>query len=74
MSRAPQARPESRPKAGRSYYRRLPRWSWRRHPLTCKVKLRGGAECWLEIHSRGGLVRVPGSVSIYEVFALIANE
>lgn len=42
--------------------------------MTAKVKLRGGSECWLEIHARGGVLRVPGDTAVYEVFALIANE
>lgn len=74
MSRAPQARPGSRPEGGRSYFRRLPTALWRRKPLHLTAKLRGGAECWVEIHARGGIIRVPGDCSVYDVLSLIAND
>jgi hypothetical protein len=54
-------------------FRRLPRWPMRK-PLPLTIKYRGGAEGWVEIHSRGNILRVPGSTSIYDVLARITNN
>lgn len=47
-------------------WRGLPRRN-PRDPLTCTVKLRGGAEAWVEIHARGDSTRVPGNTTIAEL-------
>lgn len=54
-------------------FRRLPRWPMRK-PLALTIKLRGGAECWVEVHSRGQLQRFPGTTAIYDVLRTIANN
>lgn len=58
----------STPKASRWYSRpfREPR-----EPLTLKVKFRGGAECWYEIHARGEIGRFPGHASLHDVMSEI---
>lgn len=38
-----------------------------RSPLSVTVVYRGGAECWIELRSRGRVVRRPGSVALYDV-------
>lgn len=55
---------DSAPKGHR--WMQLPRRN-PRTPLTCTVKLRGGPEAWVEIHSRGDFARVPGYVTIAEL-------
>lgn len=52
------------PKASRWFH--LPKRN-SREPLTIKVKLRGGAECWYEIHARGSVGRFPGHVCLHDV-------
>lgn len=54
-------------------FRRLPRWPLRQ-PLALTIKLRGGAECWVEVHSRGEIQRFPGTTAIYDVLRFIAND
>lgn len=65
---------ERPPKAGRSYFRRLSPWDWRRKPLTMTVQYRGGPECWFEIHSRGGVLRVEGVLALVDVMKELANQ
>lgn len=71
MSGAPQA------SVGRSSktrpFRRLPRISPRK-PLHATIKLRGGVECWVEIHARGSVLRVPGTEAIYDVLRTLCND
>jgi hypothetical protein len=43
----------------------LPPWP-RRSPLTLKVHYRGGAEAWVEVHSRGSYGRFPGHTSLID--------
>lgn len=38
-----------------------------RVPLPLTVKLRGGAEAWVEVHCRGRIVRYPGYIAIVDV-------
>jgi hypothetical protein len=38
-----------------------------RLPLPLTVKLRGGAEAWVEVHSRGRIVRYPGHTAVVDV-------
>jgi hypothetical protein len=56
---------------GRSFWS-LPRRN-PREPLTAKLKFRGGAEAWVEIHARGSILRVPGDLSIAEVVLRLNN-
>jgi len=42
-----------------------------RKPLPITVKLRGGPECWWEVHARGSMARYPGHLSIHDVFSEI---
>lgn len=42
-----------------------------REPLTIKVKFRGGAECWYEVHARGEVGRFPGYVALHDVMSEI---
>jgi hypothetical protein len=44
-----------------------------RELLTCQIKLRGGPEAWVEIRTRGGLLRVPGYTHIAEVLMRLNN-
>lgn len=66
MSRPPDGQ-ERRPAAGRSFSR-LP-WKNPRDVLTVKVRYRGGAEAWIEVHARGVTKRYPGSLSLFDVMA-----
>lgn len=61
---APQASKTTRRRRGRWWY--LPRWN-PREPLTMRVKYRGGAEAWIEVHSRGSMGRFPGHTAIIDV-------
>lgn len=54
-------------------FRRLPRWAPRK-PLPLTLKYRGGAEAWVEIHSRGEIARFPGSTCIYDVMRHLMNN
>lgn len=54
-------------------FRRLPRWPMRK-PLSLTMKYRGGAECWVEVHSRGEIARFPGNTAVYDVLCRIANN
>jgi hypothetical protein len=45
-----------------------------RELLDCKMKLRGGPEQWVEIRTRGGLLRVPGYISIVEVLLRLNSQ
>lgn len=38
-----------------------------RDPLKITVKLRGGAEQWIEVHARGDLARYPGYTQLIDV-------
>lgn len=42
-----------------------------RQVLTVTVKLRGGPECWYELHARGQVGRFPGWVALHDVMAEI---
>jgi hypothetical protein len=71
LSRPPEAnRQREAPSRG---FRRLPRWPMRK-PLALTMKFRGGAECWIEVHSRGQIARFPGNTALYDVFRRIANN
>lgn len=54
-------------------WRRLPLWN-RRKPLHLTITWRGGAEGWMEIHSRGDFHRYPSTVCLYEVYADICGR
>jgi len=71
MTGAPQASVIA-PRKGRPF-RLLPKWNPRK-PLPLTIKLRGGPECWVEVHSRGALLRVPGNTSVYDVLRTICND
>lgn len=58
------------PKARRWF--RLPRRN-PRDPIGVTIKLRGGAEYWVEIHARGEVGRYPGYVTIAEIVLDINN-
>lgn len=58
------------PKA--SFWRRFPRRD-AREPITISMKLRGGPECWIEVHARGSIGRYPGSTALWDVLADINN-
>jgi hypothetical protein len=45
-----------------------------RKPVTLTIKLRGGPECWVEIHSRGCIGRFPGVTSIYDILREITQS
>jgi hypothetical protein len=47
-------------------WRRLPKRN-PRQPLGLTVKLRGGGECWVEVHSRGDFHRYPGWTQLIDV-------
>lgn len=70
----PKGQVDSPPKAGRSWFCRLPAWPIRRRPLTLTLKYRGGAECWFEVHCRGGTLRRPGHVSLYDLAKDLTNS
>lgn len=74
MRRPAEGHSNSPPKAGRSYFRRLSPWDWRRKPLTITVKYRGGAQCWFELKARGGTLRVEGAHALVDVVAELANQ
>jgi hypothetical protein len=38
-----------------------------RVPLAMTLKLRGGAEAWVEVHSRGRIARYPGHTALVDV-------
>lgn len=44
-----------------------------RTPVNVTLKLRGGPECWIEVHARGCVGRYPGYVSVYELLEEICN-
>ncbi len=70
MHRAPQASGSA--SGASTFWRRLsPRNP--RVPLHITVKLRGGAECWVEVHARGAIGRYHGATAIYDVLADINN-
>jgi hypothetical protein len=51
----------------------LPPWPIRRRPLALTVKYRGGAQAWVEVHSRGRTIRVPGDTTIYDLVREMAQ-
>jgi hypothetical protein len=64
------ARGDSGPKGRRWRYlpgRRM------RDGITLRVKYRGGAEAWVEVHGRGSMGRFPGWVPIYDVLKEVCN-
>lgn len=42
-----------------------------REVLTITVKLRGGPECWYEVHARGCTTRVPGHTALHDLMSEI---
>jgi hypothetical protein len=38
----------------------------RREPLTVTVVYRGGPEAWVELRARGEVIRVPGSLALFD--------
>lgn len=73
--RVKMARP---PEARRAAPAKLARWWGRaplnpRKPITLTVTLRGGAECWVEIHARGSAGRFHGATAIYDILREITN-
>jgi hypothetical protein len=70
IARAPQASQNSGPKGLK--WRRLPRRN-PRDPLQMTVKLRGGAEQWVEIHARGSIGRYPGYTAIADIVSDLNN-
>jgi hypothetical protein len=53
---------------------------WRRHhrrdlrrPVEVTIHLRGGAESWVEVRSRGSLGRFPGHTAIYDILCAVCN-
>jgi hypothetical protein len=73
MARPPEAIAGTRPKAGLSWFRRLPPWQPRR-PLTLRITYRGGPEAWYEVHTRGGTIRRPGHVALHDLMREIYNS
>lgn len=73
IRRRPQGQTNSQPKAGRSWFNRLPPWPLRKHKLTLTVTYRGGPECWFEVHARGGKLRRPGHTALYDLMRDITN-
>lgn len=70
ISRAPQANGSAN--AVSTFWRRLsPRNP--RQPLNITVSLRGGPECWVEVHARGSMGRYHGATALYDVLADINN-
>lgn len=67
----------SRPAGGHSDGApKAPRWFGRarrnpREPLTLTIKLRGGPECWYEVHARGSIGRFPGSTQLHDLMSEI---
>lgn len=61
--RAPQERPI------RSLKPRNPR-----DPLLSTLKWRGGPEGWVEVHTRGTVVRVPGHTCVAELVLLLNSQ
>jgi hypothetical protein len=45
-----------------------------RKPVALTIKLRGGPECWVEIHSRGRVGRYPGVTAVYDVLRDITQS
>jgi hypothetical protein len=67
------------PEAKVTAARRATYWHGRRplpmrSPVTLTIKLRGGPECWVEVHARGGIGRYPGVTAIYDVLRDITNS
>lgn len=71
VRRPPEATVQSGPK-GHRWRHRLP-WD-RRKPLPLTVKYRGGAEAWIEVHSRGDFSRFPGSTALIDVCEAIWRD
>jgi hypothetical protein len=38
-----------------------------REPLHLTIKLRGGPECWVEVHARGRIARYHGATAIADI-------
>lgn len=74
MRRPAEGHSERAPKAGRSYFRALSPWDWRRRPLTLRITYRGGAECWFEVAARGGTMRTPGTIALVDLAKYLANQ
>lgn len=71
ITRAPQATQDRAPQAHR--LARMPRRN-PREPLTVVMKLRGGSEAWVEVRTRGAVVRVPGYTSVAELLLLLNSQ
>jgi hypothetical protein len=50
-----------------------PRVDWRQ-PTTLRIKYRGGAEGWVEVHARGSVGRFPGHATILDVIAEVTRN
>lgn len=74
MGRSAGGQSDSTARQGRSYFRRLAPWDWRKRELPIKVRYRGGAEGWFEFHTRGGVFRCPGGLSIFDVMQVLASQ
>jgi len=70
ISRAPQA--SNSASAASTFWRRLSQRN-PRIPLQITVSLRGGPECWVEVHARGAMGRYHGATALYDVLADINN-
>jgi hypothetical protein len=67
--------PEAMSTAARraTFWRRFPRRD-PREPITIRVHLRGGPECWIQVEGRGSMGRYPGATAIYDVVMDINNR
>jgi hypothetical protein len=68
----------SPPQAHGTALRRSTFWRWLpardpRKPLTIKVSYRGGPECWVEVHGRGGIGRYPGVTQLIDIVRDVNN-
>lgn len=44
-----------------------------REPVRLTIKLRGGPECWVEVHARGRVGRFPGTTCLYDMLTQITS-
>jgi hypothetical protein len=71
IDRRRMATQDSAPQAHR--LSRMPRRN-PRDPLTAVLKLRGGPEAWVEVRTRGAVVRVPGYTSVAELVLMLNSH